>query len=345
MGSLSRRAFAWLVPALAMLLAPPGAAADDIGPTMAFTAPTGGTVSGAVGWSAAATDPSGVERVEFLVDGAIVETDRLAPYGGVWDTTRYVYGSHSLEARSFDRLGNRTAQSATVKVDSLLAPIPSVAGSVGLAGSDLLGSLALTAQIHEPLRSWAEYAGQDAPEGASMGWLQPGATTLPATITLPQTLPPGRYSLFVKGYNYGYPISARFSIGGGTATVATDDRDGNGSWSVAAPVTTSLPSNRLTLTLLKTGPAADVGKFLLRGLYVTRDAEETVLKYDTVIKLSSATGTDTSLPRPGNLIENSSFEVGSRARLGTSTRTGSSAFGPPGIRHRRSTAAPHSDCR
>ena len=34
----------------------------------------------------------------------------------------------------------------------------------------------------------------------------------------------------------------------------------------------------------------------MRGLYITNDAQETVLKYDTVVTLSPDTTTDNSLP-------------------------------------------------
>ena len=143
-----------------------------------------------------------------------------------------------------------------------------------------------------------------------MGWMEPGAAELPATMTLPRTLQPGRHSLFVKGYNYGHPINVKLSIGGGTTVVAADDRDSNGAWSISAPLTIRTASNQLTLTLQKAGPRSDFGKFLLRGLYVTANANETVLESDAVVDLRYPTQMDSSQAQPGNLLENSSFETG-----------------------------------
>jgi Big-like domain-containing protein len=303
----------WILPTLVaglMILPAQARAADTTGPITTLTAPTLSSASGTVLWSAAATDSSGIDRVEFRVDGALVETDRTAPYRGLWDTTRYTFGSHQVQVRAYDRLGNVTAETTYVNVSNLFAPLAYGVGSFGIVGSDLLRSFDLDRQIHEPARYWAAYAGGDSPEGAFMGWMQPGAATLPATITLPQTLQPGSYWFFVKGYDYGSPIDVNFSIGGGTTTVTPNDDDGNGAWSVAAPVTVRTSSNQLLLTLQKGGSPTVVSKFLLRGLYVTNDVHESVLKYDSVVHLEYPTRMDNSPAQPGNLVENGGFETG-----------------------------------
>ena len=41
--------------------------------------------------------------------------------------------------------------------------------------------------------------------------LNSGATQLPATLSLPQTLQAGQHYLFVKGYSYGSAISVGFA--------------------------------------------------------------------------------------------------------------------------------------
>ena len=135
MGSLSRRALAWLVPAFAMLLAPPRRwqtpsaqrwplrlrqAALSRAPSRGRPRPP--TRAAWSGSSSSSTARSW-RRIGWR------------PTAASGTLPEYVYGSHSLEARSFDNLGNRSAPSQTVKVDNLLAPIASVAGSVALAGS------------------------------------------------------------------------------------------------------------------------------------------------------------------------------------------------------------------
>lgn len=56
---------------------------------------------------AAASDAtSGVERVEFWVDGSLRFVDREAPYGFLWPADREPLGSHRLAACAFDVAGN-----------------------------------------------------------------------------------------------------------------------------------------------------------------------------------------------------------------------------------------------
>jgi Big-like domain-containing protein len=318
-GSSRRFRLAWLGPVLLGLSVLPafvqspgaaGAPPDNINPRLTFTAPAAGVASGNVAWSATASDQSGIHSVEFLVDGAVVEADRSAPYRGWWDTTRDFGGIHQIHVRAYDAFGNSTVRGRTVRVARLSPPLANDAGSFGVVGSDLLRAFRLGRQIHEKNRSWSAYAGADAPEGGFMGSMGTRATELPATITLPLVLQPGRHFFFVKGFNYGDPISVKLSIGGAETILATDDRDATGIWSISAPLTLRRASNQLSLTLRKGAPQSRLERFLLQGMYVTANATEAVLADDTAIDLNYPTRMDHSAPRPGNVIENSSFETG-----------------------------------
>ncbi|WP_224240075.1 extracellular catalytic domain type 1 short-chain-length polyhydroxyalkanoate depolymerase [Hyalangium gracile] len=97
-----------------------GGISDTTPPTVSLTFPTAGsTVAGAVDITATASDDTGVTKVEFLVDGAVVgqgvSARQAGPYAFTWNTTAYATGSHSLQARASDAAGN-TALSATVSV-------------------------------------------------------------------------------------------------------------------------------------------------------------------------------------------------------------------------------------
>jgi hypothetical protein len=50
-----------------------------------------------------ASDLYGLERVEWWIDGVLVETRLAEPYTVLWEP---VEGSHSLEVRAYDRAGN-----------------------------------------------------------------------------------------------------------------------------------------------------------------------------------------------------------------------------------------------
>lgn len=89
---------------------------DGVPPTATLTAPTGGTtVSGNVALAATASDNIGVERVEFLLDGALIGNDATAPYGATWNSATASNGAHTLHARAVDLAGN-TGASAPVGV-------------------------------------------------------------------------------------------------------------------------------------------------------------------------------------------------------------------------------------
>ena len=65
-----------------------------------------GELSGTVILTADASDESGVERVEFYLDGEHVFTDYSAPFEWNVDTTAYVDGDYKLTTEAFDLSGN-----------------------------------------------------------------------------------------------------------------------------------------------------------------------------------------------------------------------------------------------
>ena len=110
-----------LRPKLAVTYADGSAA---VGPTMAVSAPGDATgVSGSVTFAATATDDRRVDKVEFLVDGAVVATDLSEPFAATWKTYNHADGTHSLVVRGTDDAGNVTSSPAvTVTVDNSAAP-------------------------------------------------------------------------------------------------------------------------------------------------------------------------------------------------------------------------------
>jgi len=89
---------------------------DAIAPGVVLTAPTNGAaVSGNVNVTATASDAIGVERVELLLDGALLGVDASAPYAIVWNSSTASDGAHVLQARAFDLAGN-VGTSAQVNV-------------------------------------------------------------------------------------------------------------------------------------------------------------------------------------------------------------------------------------
>ncbi|QSQ27694.1 M20/M25/M40 family metallo-hydrolase [Pyxidicoccus parkwayensis] len=93
---------------------------DTTPPTVALTAPTSGaSVSSIVTLSATASDASGINKVEFLVDGSVVGTATASPYSYQWNSASTANGSHGISAKAYDAFGNTATTSAvTVTVSN-----------------------------------------------------------------------------------------------------------------------------------------------------------------------------------------------------------------------------------
>jgi hypothetical protein len=103
---------------------PPPPPSDTTAPTVAITAPTGGTLAGTVAVSANAADNVGVAGVQFKLDGANLGAEKTAaPWSTSWDTTTIANGSHAITAVARDAAGNKTTSSA-VSVSVGNAPAP-----------------------------------------------------------------------------------------------------------------------------------------------------------------------------------------------------------------------------
>lgn len=138
---------------------------DGIAPTAAITAPANGAaVTGSVAIAANASDDIGVDRVEFLLDGALLGSDTTAPYTYSWNSSTASNGAHALQARAVDLVGN-TGSSAPVNV--------TVSGSTGGGG----GTTPVT----------VSFANEDANDGyvkAASGGSAPAVGTLESSLGL-----------------------------------------------------------------------------------------------------------------------------------------------------------------
>ncbi len=87
-------------------------------PTVSLTGPAAGaTLAGTVTFTASASSPVGISRVDFLVDGVVVATATSSPYTATWDSTTVGDGPVTVAARATDVTGNQSTsagQAATV---------------------------------------------------------------------------------------------------------------------------------------------------------------------------------------------------------------------------------------
>ena len=94
---------------------------DNIPPTVLILYPQAGNVFTAgeiVPIAVDAQDNSGIDKVEFYIDGQLLYTDTSAPYQYDWDTTGYGDGlSHSIYVKVYDLAGNTASQLTTVTIN------------------------------------------------------------------------------------------------------------------------------------------------------------------------------------------------------------------------------------
>jgi Bacterial Ig domain len=84
---------------------------------------------------AMASAARGVDRVEFLVDGVKLNTERVAPYNCAFDTTRVANGWHTLEARVYGSAGSSRATRVRVEVaNGQPAEAKATSAAVGVEG-------------------------------------------------------------------------------------------------------------------------------------------------------------------------------------------------------------------
>ena len=93
-------------------------ASDTLAPTLTIISPAAGDVLGGrnTGFTAAASDASGIRSVAFYVDTTLLATVTAPPYSVNINTRKLAAGAHVLRARATDGAGNVTEQSIAVTV-------------------------------------------------------------------------------------------------------------------------------------------------------------------------------------------------------------------------------------
>jgi hypothetical protein len=99
---------------------------DNTPPTVSFDSPTVGPLTGVFTMVASGSDPqTGVTTMEFLVDGALVGSDSLAPFTFAYDSAAAALpdGNHNLSARAFNAAGGSATSGAVSLLVDNSAPV------------------------------------------------------------------------------------------------------------------------------------------------------------------------------------------------------------------------------
>jgi chitodextrinase/outer membrane biosynthesis protein TonB len=114
---------------------------DSTPPTANVVSPANNTsnVVGTVTISATAADPSGIAKVDFLVNNQVVGTDSTGPdYSFAWNSASVTNGNQSITVQATDKAGNTTTSTAVVVVTNNLSTCsgtPSVPANLRVASA------------------------------------------------------------------------------------------------------------------------------------------------------------------------------------------------------------------
>jgi len=87
---------------------------DEVDPIVSIIDP--GICQGTVTITATASDNTGVERVEFYLDDALMFIDYSPPYGFILDTTKFANGQYAITAKATDLRGRHAADHRTIGI-------------------------------------------------------------------------------------------------------------------------------------------------------------------------------------------------------------------------------------
>lgn len=93
----------------------------DNPPTVVVTTPQkGAMVFGTIDIEAEAVDDGGIAKVDFFIDGALIDTDTTAPYSVAWSTIMYRNGSHKIKVTAYDTNAQQSSYEIDVTVHNIV---------------------------------------------------------------------------------------------------------------------------------------------------------------------------------------------------------------------------------
>jgi Bacterial Ig domain/Cellulase (glycosyl hydrolase family 5) len=141
-GYRSTEATGLAAPAIAQISAP----LTSNSPVVAVTAPLPGvTVHDSVIVSATASDPAGILKVRFWVDGLYLGYDLAAPYTKIWDSRLSVNGIRTLTVQAVNNSGATTTVSQYATVANTDGVPPAVSFAAPAAGATVAGNIQIQA--------------------------------------------------------------------------------------------------------------------------------------------------------------------------------------------------------
>jgi hypothetical protein len=147
-------------------------------PIAAITAPSpGATVQGTVAMAATASDPDGILKIRFWVDGLYLGYDSSAPFARTWDSRLSVNGLRTIKIQALDTTGASTIVTEQVTVANTDSTPPTLtiaapAADAAVGGDVQIEALATDNTAVQKVRFWVDgtYLGYDQSTPYSRTW-------------------------------------------------------------------------------------------------------------------------------------------------------------------------------
>jgi hypothetical protein len=192
---------------------------DVTAPTVAFSSPANGAVvTGNVAIAVSAADAVGVQKVEFLRNGALYTTDTTAPYGFTWGSSGGANGLYTWTAKAYDYAGN--ASSATVQVttnnDKTAPTAPTGVTLIGVSSSAFVLAWTPGTDNVGVVGNYVYVSTSPTFATHVTGWA--GKYVTVSSVTAVSGLPAGRYYARVRARDAAGNVSG-YSVAASGATV------------------------------------------------------------------------------------------------------------------------------
>ncbi|QRN92813.1 S8 family serine peptidase [Archangium violaceum] len=184
-----------------------GVNVDNTPPDVALTSPTQGMFLPMYALlEASASDNQAVSRVEFYVDGELLQSDSSAPYSVEWFTMVEGEGPHTVSVKAYDKSGNvRTSAGVGVIVD--------YAGPAPYISSPVQNAQVGGAAVRISATASDSISGVDRVEFFADGTLIGTATSAPYEVSWNSTsVVDGAHTLTAKGYDHAGNVSTSNSV-------------------------------------------------------------------------------------------------------------------------------------
>lgn len=100
---------------------------DTAGPALNVSAPQAGAlITRPIAIPVTATDPAGVTKVEYYIDGQLASTDTTSAYSYLWDIRSVADGGHEIAVIAYDSMGHTTSDSRLVTVSKAPPAAPAI---------------------------------------------------------------------------------------------------------------------------------------------------------------------------------------------------------------------------